>query len=237
MHRTVRSIMLMLATCVTVGCYQSQTKPSISRSIDVGTVEPATAKARESETISNTDQQTTSAAANGVDSDTEESQEGEAVPEAAKQGTWTLDSVSQYPVSCHVQSPTVFTYQGVRCRLLGVSAPTDVETHERALQFVRQWLEEGEDAHILEFCNDTGPLVEPDGTCVVWACRWQPRLRCLNIDLVAAGLADVDFSKYTDYDFYRTVKNGPEPRARWREALDAAFRLRNGNGNPADIEW
>lgn len=141
---------------------------------------------------------------------------------------------SKRPISVNVESPTVFVYQGVRCRLLGVTVPE--ESHDAAVAFVKKWIGDSENAKPLTFRNLFSPLVEPDETCVVWACRWQGTLRCLNIDLVAAGHAEVDYSAHADYRFTLPSK-GDTVLACWQEALDLAYEKRGTGIDSSEIDW
>lgn len=134
-----------------------------------------------------------------------------------------------------VESPTVFrTHEHggrERFRLLGVKESNDVERRQKAIDFATEWLNDAS-KNVAWFSNWSNALQDEDGTWVVWArARRNGKLRCLNSDLVQAGLADVDYSKFRDYEFREPHYGGFGQFVKWRDELDRSYSVSRSSGS------
>jgi hypothetical protein len=128
-------------------------------------------------------------------------------PEGAK-SNWPLDLVNTSPAEIETLSATRFRCRGVECQLLGLAESNDPAVRERALEFAKQWFK-----HIgnqIGIYNRDHPLQADDGTCIVWLRGYDDTLSCLNLELVKAGLVEVEYSLWKDYGFTEQTKSGKE---------------------------
>jgi len=125
-----------------------------------------------------------------------------------------------------VKSPTAFEvnkHSGVeRFRLLGLKAPVEGERRQEAVRFIEGWLKEAA-KNVAWFSNWSNALQDDDGTWVAWVQALRgSELRCLNVDLVRAGLADVEYAPHLNYEFHEPQYGRFGPYVRWRKKLDEA---------------
>lgn len=120
-----------------------------------------------------------------------------------------------------VLSATTFLFHGQKCQLLGISESDDPKVREEALYFTTTWFEEI--GNYIGVYNASNPLRLKDGTCVVWVRGYDTYLSCLNVELVRAGLVNIDDKQWETYSFTEPTMEG-EAVANWRGDLDEAKR-------------
>jgi hypothetical protein len=148
---------------------------------------------------------------------------------------WPLDHQITMPARIRVLSGTTFLSSGVRCQLLGVREADDPARREQALAFTRAWFRSV--GNYIGFYNDYNPLVLADGTCIIWVRGYDSTLSCLNIELVRAGLVDVDVASWRDYDFKEEGKGDPVA-SEWKEKLQEAKEGHHKGEKPrAHFPW
>jgi hypothetical protein len=120
-----------------------------------------------------------------------------------------------------IVSSTIFLFQGQKCQLLGVSESADPNVREQALRFTTAWFEKI--GNYIGVYNSSNPLRLADGTCVVWVRGYDMYLSCLNVELVRAGLVQVDYKEMKQYSFTEPTKDG-EAVADWKGDLEEAAK-------------
>ncbi len=134
-----------------------------------------------------------------------------------------------------VLSATTFLLNGQECKLLGVSESDDPELREEALAFTTTWF--SEIGNHIGVYNASNPLRMEDGTCVVWIRGYDSHLSCLNVELVRAGLVNIEHEQWKQYSFTEPAKEG-EVVADWRGDLDEAKEAHERGEKPKVLfEW
>jgi hypothetical protein len=87
-----------------------------------------------------------------------------------------------------------------------------------AEKFSRAWF--ASVGNYIGIYNDSNPLLDNDGTAVVWIRGYDCFLSCLNEELVRAGLAEPE-NRPTDYVFTEPTKSGNEVED-WKSVLSKA---------------
>jgi hypothetical protein len=139
------------------------------------------------------------------------------------------------PSDIKVHSATVFSFEGQKCKLLGVSESEDADVRKRAMQFTTTWFDSI--GNYIGVYNASNPLRLEDGTNVVWIRGYDSYLSCLNVELARAGLVELDYESFKDYSFTEPTKEGEEV-ATWRGDLDAAKQGHEGGEKPKVLfDW
>jgi len=139
------------------------------------------------------------------------------------------------PSDIKVLTATTFLFNGQRCKLLGISESDDPEVREQSLRFTNTWFDKI--GNCIGVYNASNPLRMDDGTCVVWVRGYDMYLSCLNIELVRAGLVNVDYKKWESYSFTEPTKSG-EAVADWRSDLDEAKKAHGRGEKPKVLfDW
>lgn len=127
-----------------------------------------------------------------------------------------------------VETPSTFVIDGQRFRLLGVKEPIEDQRRQKAVVFMEEWLKTARSSSVVWFSNWSQALQDTDGTWIVWAKGHRgDGSSCLNVDLVGAGLAEVDYSERPDYKFREPQYGGLGPFVKWTQLLDDAHRKRS----------
>jgi hypothetical protein len=141
-------------------------------------------------------------------------------------GHWDLPSPNYAQVDVQVETATRFTCAGQQCRLLGVREFDDPAVRAKALDFTVNWFKKNENRVYFE--NETKPLKDADGTCVVWlgghGMRYYGWL--LNSELVYQGLVEPDLAPWDGYNFTVETKVAGTEEVDWRGALSNAVAER-----------
>jgi hypothetical protein len=133
---------------------------------------------------------------------------------------WLLSNQTTNPAKITVLTGTKFLCGNVRCRLLGVRESNDPAVRQLAEKFSRAWF--GSVGNYIGIYNDSNPLLDSDGTAVVWIRGYDCFLSCLNEELVRAGLVEPD-NLPTNYVFTEPRKSGDEVED-WQGVLSKAKR-------------
>ena len=142
------------------------------------------------------------------------------VPSAkTEEQSWSLDDVKTSPADIQIVSGTTFVCSGVHCRLLGVAESSNPAVREKALEFARRWFKSI--GNHIDFSNSDQLLQLEDGTCLVWLRGHDCFLSYLNVELVRAGLVEVEYSKQKDYTFIVPTK-GDDVQEDWQSLLESA---------------
>jgi hypothetical protein len=80
---------------------------------------------------------------------------------------------------------------------------SDPSLRGAALQFARTWFVEAKwnNSYNISIANQETPLVDRDGTCLVWVYCYDASQSCLNEELARAGLVEIDQSFDKDFTF------------------------------------
>ena len=106
---------------------------------------------------------------------------------------------------------------GIAFKLLGIKEPIGDERRQKAVEFIKKWLEE---AKLVWFINFSQALQDDSGTWIVWVHGMQNRdSGSLNVALVEAGLADVDDSEHLNYEFRQPEYGGLGPFGAYSEII------------------
>jgi hypothetical protein len=128
-------------------------------------------------------------------------------------------SAKTMPAEITVFSGTTFRCGNVPCQLLGVKEAADPAVREEADRFTRLWFKSV--GNYVGIYNDSNPLQAEDGTAVVWIRGYDNALSCLSEELVRAGLAEVDDSRWAKYTFTVPTK-GDDVKEDWLGILRKA---------------
>lgn len=113
--------------------------------------------------------------------------------------TWLLSNVQTSPAEISVTSATKFTCGGVLCRLLGVKESADAARRVSAEEFTRSWFKSV--GNHIGIYNESNPLVDDEGTAVVWIRGYDMSLSGLSEQLFRMGLVELDTGHWEDYTF------------------------------------
>jgi hypothetical protein len=133
--------------------------------------------------------------------------------------SWPLRNVKTQPADVAVLSGTEFRCGGVPCRLLGVRESDSPAVREEAAKFTQMWFKSI--GNYIGFYNGSNPLVDKDGTAVVWVRGYDMYLSCLNEELVRTGLVGIDDGAWDGYTFTEPTKES-ERVEDWRGDLRKA---------------
>ncbi len=132
---------------------------------------------------------------------------------------WPLNDVNTMPAEIEVLSATTFRCSNNKCQLLGVKESNDPAVRERALEFSRRWFKSLR--NFIGIANRDQPLQLGDGTCVVWVFGHDAFRSLLNVELVRAGLVEVDYAQWKNYTFMIPIKTG-KAQEDWQGELEKA---------------
>jgi hypothetical protein len=154
---------------------------------------------------------------------------------AARKKDWPLSNVGTMPAEITVVSGTTFRCGSVPCQLLGVKEADAPATREQADEFTRLWFKSV--GNYIGIYNDSNPLLDEDGTAIVWIRGYDSSLSCLSEELVRAGLVVIDEPKWKDYTFTVPTKAG-ETQEEWQDILrKAKERHERGERPHVLFEW
>jgi hypothetical protein len=128
-------------------------------------------------------------------------------PDNSGKKRWPLGDEKTMPAKVTVLTGTTFLCGNVRCRLLGVRESNDPAVRQLAEKFTQEWFKSV--GNCIGMYNDSNPLLDKDGTAVVWIRGYDCFLSCLNEELVRAGLVDLD-DLPSQYAFTEPRKSGDE---------------------------
>lgn len=119
-----------------------------------------------------------------------------------------------------VDDVTELMLDGERIRLLGIQMPIELEQRRETAAFIKHWLQR---CNAIWYTNWSNALQDETGAWIVWAVAGPVHdNRVLNVDLVASGLADVDYAEHRDYEFRKPLYGAYGPYVLWRQMLDDA---------------
>jgi hypothetical protein len=108
---------------------------------------------------------------------------------------------------------------------LGLRESGDPALRTRGAAFVNDWLQRN--GNRIYFDNQSSPLRDADGTCVVWLGGYGVRDGwLLNVELIRAGLAELDLAPWDGYRFTVATKRDGEVAVDWRRGLTEALARR-----------
>ena len=142
-------------------------------------------------------------------------------PKGKTDATWPIAKLSnggfESPrLTIVVTGPTRFLCNGIKCRLLGLKDPGDIDQQKEAMLISRRWMEDC-DSRIM-FLNSDDPLVI-DGECIVWVRQNGGLSEDLNVLLLERRLVDLDIEKYSAYVMTERAKDGSEVIVDWGKIL------------------
>jgi hypothetical protein len=137
----------------------------------------------------------------------------------AGKNDWSLSKVGTMPAEITEVNGTTFRCGGVPCKLLGVKDAEAPPTRKQAEEFTRLWFKCI--GNYIGIYNDSNPLLDEDGTAIVWIRGYDSSLSCLSEELVRAGVVEIDELKWQDYTFTVLTKEG-EAQEEWQAILRRA---------------
>ena len=111
----------------------------------------------------------------------------------------------------------------------------DPKVRVKAKMVAEQWFKST--GNIIGVYNASNPIRLKDGTCLVWVRCYDTYMSCLNLELVRAGLAIVEFSEQKDYTFLTVGKDQDYPEEWQREIDEAEKDHRNGVKPKVLFDW
>jgi hypothetical protein len=106
---------------------------------------------------------------------------------------------------------------------------------EQARIFAERWFRSV--GNCIGVYNSSSPIRLKDGTCLVWIRGYDSHLSCLNLELVRAGLAKVDYTEQNAYTFLTVGKPDDYPEDWQRNLREAEQDHRNGMKPKVLFDW
>jgi hypothetical protein len=133
-----------------------------------------------------------------------------------------------------VTGPTTMRINGVDCRLLGVTPPTDKQRQVQAQKFLEMYV--AEHGRYYSIYNDNEPICDTDGNPLIWIFGHGNSGKAQEA-LVRAGLAQLGYKGLEKYTFTTPTESGYKP-CDWQQILlNAKKSYEKGEELYVTFEW